>query len=426
VPGDEGSTDIRSAQASLWRDGIALEGPDSDALKGALRERDGKGVHFSGPGLRMHGVKWAEKVLPWLQRQWTEPRAADGGTEWSEYAQLSESHSIGWVNTHVRAKDALSWDGVLDEAKWGTPSSQQAISRDWDWNITASRWREAVDEKGEGRRDEVRFDLWLPNGVPVIRGLVVISGHGSGEPLYRRADLRALAKDLGLGLFKFVGDPLQRGFWPQGLLFERLTAFATKSGHPELEHAPLFLYGHSNGTGFSAVFSAYEPERVWGWVSMRPGITFQVYQPGAARVPGLVIFGEDDHFLARPSREENLAVVPAMRKKHDALWCMAVEPHSGHGPGEKTWPLVFSFLRHSFAARVPVAADGNRPVKLRNVPLETGFLGENWNSAKGGYQSLMIAPFAAFSGDRSTASWLINAQYAADWQAFQRDGAVSR
>ena len=48
--------------------------PDSDALKGKLHERDGKGVHFSGEGLRAHGAKWAEKVLSWLSRQWAEPR----------------------------------------------------------------------------------------------------------------------------------------------------------------------------------------------------------------------------------------------------------------------------------------------------------------------------------------------------------------
>jgi hypothetical protein len=74
VPGDEGSEDIRAAQASLWKDGIALEGPDTDALKGKLRERDGNGVHFSGPGLREHGTRWAAKVLPWLDRQWTATR----------------------------------------------------------------------------------------------------------------------------------------------------------------------------------------------------------------------------------------------------------------------------------------------------------------------------------------------------------------
>lgn len=66
-PGDEGSDDIRAAQASLWRDGIALEGPDSDALKGKLRQRDGQGVHFSGAGLRAHASKWAEKLIPWIE-----------------------------------------------------------------------------------------------------------------------------------------------------------------------------------------------------------------------------------------------------------------------------------------------------------------------------------------------------------------------
>jgi alpha-N-arabinofuranosidase len=67
VPGDETSPDIRAAQASLWTDGIALAGPDTDALKGALRDMGGKGVHFSGAGLRAHAASWVEKVAPWLE-----------------------------------------------------------------------------------------------------------------------------------------------------------------------------------------------------------------------------------------------------------------------------------------------------------------------------------------------------------------------
>ena len=425
VPGDEGSDDIRAAQASLWKDGIALEGPDSDALKGKLRERDGQGVHFSGPGLREHGAKWAQKVIPWLQQQWTAPRKVSGGTEWSDFAPLPECHSLGWVSANVQTKSTTSWNGVLDEAKWGTPSPQQAVARNWDWKISEAQWREAVKQKGQGKREEVAFDLWLPEGIESVKGIVVMSGHGSGESLFRRADLRTLAKELHLALFKFVGNPMQRGFWPQSLLFEHLKAFGAKSGHPEFEHAPLFLYGHSNGTGFSAIFTSYEPERVWGFVSMRPGTTFQVYQPGAAQVPGLVIFGEDDSFLARPSKEENLAVVPALRKNHAALWCSAVEPKTGHGPGEKTWPLVFSFLRHSFTARVPADADARiGPVKLLTPTLESGHLGQNWSATKGGYQELPTAPFATFPGDKSTASWLLNANFARDWQAFQKTGEV--
>lgn len=69
VPGDEASPDIRAAQASLWKDHIAIEGPDTDALKGTLRERNGQGVHFSGQGLREHAARWIEKVAPWLEVQ---------------------------------------------------------------------------------------------------------------------------------------------------------------------------------------------------------------------------------------------------------------------------------------------------------------------------------------------------------------------
>jgi hypothetical protein len=68
VPGDEASPDIRAAQRSLWTDGIANEGPDTDLLKGEYRESNGQGVHFSGQGLREHAARWAEKVVPWIEQ----------------------------------------------------------------------------------------------------------------------------------------------------------------------------------------------------------------------------------------------------------------------------------------------------------------------------------------------------------------------
>ena len=424
VPGDEGSEDIRAAQASLWKDGVALEGPDSDALKGPLRERDGKGVHFSEAGLREHGARWAEKVLPWLTAQWQAPRALDGGTEFDRYESLPLAHNLGWVRAHTQGQGQPAWDGKLDEARWGTPSKAQVLERNWIMPLTDEGWHQLSNREAAGQ-DEVKFSLWVPDGVKTIRGVVAISGHGSGEALFQRADFRAVAKELGLAAFKFVGGPLQRGFWPRSLLFDHLRTFGEIAHHPELGNAPLFLYGHSNGTGFSAFFAAGAPERVWGWVSMRPGITFQTYQPAAAQVPGLVIFGEDDPFLARPSKAENLAVIPALRKQTGAGWCFAVEPKTGHGPGEKTWPLVYSFLRSSFAARVPAEADSLAgPVKLRPLVLARGHLGQNWDSAKGGYQDLAVAPYADFSGDKATASWLLDDAYARDWQAFQRDGQV--
>ena len=68
-PTDVGSEDIRGAQASLWKAQVALEGPDSDALRGELRDGGGKGVHFSGEGLKAHAHAWAEKLVPWIAAQ---------------------------------------------------------------------------------------------------------------------------------------------------------------------------------------------------------------------------------------------------------------------------------------------------------------------------------------------------------------------
>ncbi|HEX3999381.1 MAG TPA: sialate O-acetylesterase [Pirellulales bacterium] len=69
TPADPSSPEIRAAQKAVSDDGIALLGPDTDALKGELREQHGRGVHFSARGLREHAARWFEKVAPWLAKQ---------------------------------------------------------------------------------------------------------------------------------------------------------------------------------------------------------------------------------------------------------------------------------------------------------------------------------------------------------------------
>ncbi len=73
VPGDESSTDIRVAQAAVCRDGLALPGPDTDALKGPLRDSGGRGVHFSGAGQRRHAEAWFAAIAPWLEARLSTP-----------------------------------------------------------------------------------------------------------------------------------------------------------------------------------------------------------------------------------------------------------------------------------------------------------------------------------------------------------------
>jgi hypothetical protein len=69
TPDDPGSPEIRAAQAALWQSGVALPGPDTDALTGDSRDGGGQGVHFSGKGLREHAQLWVKKIAPWLEAQ---------------------------------------------------------------------------------------------------------------------------------------------------------------------------------------------------------------------------------------------------------------------------------------------------------------------------------------------------------------------
>jgi hypothetical protein len=67
-PGSPSFPNPRNAQKKLWQQGIAQEGPDTDTMTGDNRDGGGKGIHFSGKGLRAHGKLWAEKVAAYLER----------------------------------------------------------------------------------------------------------------------------------------------------------------------------------------------------------------------------------------------------------------------------------------------------------------------------------------------------------------------
>jgi alpha-galactosidase len=58
---------VRNAQKQLWDDGIALPGPDTDAIPSELRDNGGNGIHFSPKGLNTIGQAWAELASPLIE-----------------------------------------------------------------------------------------------------------------------------------------------------------------------------------------------------------------------------------------------------------------------------------------------------------------------------------------------------------------------
>jgi Carbohydrate esterase, sialic acid-specific acetylesterase len=69
---DFADEEFRAAQKAAWDKGLALPGPDTDALRGQFRA----GVHFKAQGLQKHGALWVEKVAPWLETQLSAGQAA--------------------------------------------------------------------------------------------------------------------------------------------------------------------------------------------------------------------------------------------------------------------------------------------------------------------------------------------------------------
>lgn len=91
-----------------------------------------------------------------------------------------------------------------------------------------------------------------------------------------------------------------------------------------------------------------------------------------------------------------------------------VESGVGHSPadGEATWEFITEFLRA--AMRVRLNADGS----LKPIAIEQGWLGASYELAAGARQVLEVAPYAQFQGDKSTANWLPDAEFAKIWQRY--------
>jgi len=75
--------------------------------------------------------------------------------ELTETLPLPQCHSLSWVNAWVKAgpqaTDQKGWDGILDEARWGVPSPQQRLVRNWDFRFSDEQWAQAVKQQGEGQ-----------------------------------------------------------------------------------------------------------------------------------------------------------------------------------------------------------------------------------------------------------------------------------
>ena len=281
--------------------------------------------------------------------------------------------------------------------------------------ITPEQWQKWLAGMGDrkradGRTEQVVVQAYIPVGVAELKAMFLLTRHGIGSIDHPR--LRDFANRNGVALVGVKGNPVQRGFYPVDLLDEPIARLGQMLKHPELETLPVISFGHSNGTGFAGILASQRPGRVLAWISYHSGAAFHLQFPGVEKVPGLVMHGLIDPFFKNGQEP----TVKRLRQERNAALAMMLEANVAHGPADRdqnaTWDFIAAFSEA--ALRTRLAADGT----VRPVVIEQGWLGATYDRVQGGQQELAIAPYAAFQGDKSTASWLPDQTFAETWQRY--------
>lgn len=292
------------------------------------------------------------------------------------------------------------------------------------------QWATTITVNGADGRPSA-CHLWLPDGVKRIRAIFLFTTYGSFGGFAAGPQIRELGRDLECGVV--LSEERLPDKDPAPML-ATLQTLATRSAHPEVAHAPLFVFGHSNSTHDMGRFAALVPTRIAGWVAMKSAFGAQFSLPELYRIPGMVVSGEADHSYFG----DQLATVLKLRREHGALMHMLIEADGPHWPNDPTFQIMMAFLKNVFYLRVPADGDATlAPIRLVELTEAEGWLGQNvagkripngtdwkWEQPTDVKRLLEIAPFADFPGDAKDASWFPSADYARKWQEYCHTVAV--
>jgi pimeloyl-ACP methyl ester carboxylesterase len=350
-----------------------------------------------------------------------------GNGDVDDYLELDKD---GYLGKTVNIQELSFFDRPLveklqpnpvteDRAEFSTRMSMDyilpPISPDAQFSlISPNQWKNffaSMDSrKKNGFTEQVVFQAYVPKGARKLKAVFLLSHHGIGSIDHPR--LRDFANRNGVALVSVNGNPVQRGFYPVSVIDEHIERLGRMLKHTELASLPVITFGHSNGTGFAAIFPSQRPDRVIAWISYHSGGAFHLQFPGIEKVPGLAMHGLIDPFFRYGQQQ----TVRNLREQRNAPLAMMLEANVAHFPVDKdqnaTWDFIAAFCEA--AMRIRLADDGT----LKPVVIEQGWLGANYDRTQGGQQDLVIAPYAEFEGNRSIANWLPDEEFAKTWQLY--------
>ena len=263
-----------------------------------------------------------------------------------------------------------------------------------------------------------QFSIWCPENIKTYKGILYL-GAGyeySSIPMMDEEKWKEIAREnqfilLTSHMKSRTEENTEISYWQaeygsgQAML-DALGHFAKEAKHPEIEHAPLAMWGFSAGAQFNYHFACWKPERVITYIAVKGGYYFSEPNNEALKIPALWFTGESD--LQRRIDAANNLFNKYIDK--EPLWCLANEAASGHEIG-KTDELAIPWLKEVIKQRIPKKANSSKgPIELKDMNQSRVWLGDRTDA--------YIAPILDYKKDKRNSSWIPSEDLARIWKDF--------
>lgn len=252
-----------------------------------------------------------------------------------------------------------------------------------------------------------QFRLWVPENHTDLKAvLVLLHSHNSNAMgLANSPEWQAFAEKENLALcgVNLSGGPYATASGGSGqALIDAIEQITMKNTIPQIAKLPFLMRGYSAGGNFSYSFSNFKPEKVVGLVSMRGG-QLEISTKNVT-VPGVILTGE----MEGDQRNAFLKDIALDKRNDGGLWSFAIEPGATHFHDLKASDdLARIFFSSILKKRISTDSD-----QLKSIPEDSGWLGNNTRTD--------IYPYADYPGNKTSAFWLVDEDFATAWLEFQQ------
>lgn len=263
------------------------------------------------------------------------------------------------------------------------------------------------------------FRLWVPDKVPVLRG-IIIKQHGCGRRGVDHADdlqYQALALKHQCALLgthftqnKTCSDWFEPNQGSEKALLQALETLAKESMHPELPKLPWAIWGHSGGALWGHHMAIRYPDRVVAVVARSQGVVANADK--ASGVPILLNYGEREKTGKFEKVHANSDATFKANRPKGALWSLAIDPMSEHDC-RNSRHISIPYFDALLSQRLPKAGE----TALAPVDTKSAWLGN--------LETFEVFAEANYPGDKAKAGWLPNEAVARAWSEFCKTGSVA-